>query len=63
LLKSEVKPVQLLVEFHHRFAGIGPGKTAGMIERLRGQGYRIFAVSETGREVSFMRTESGEQRV
>lgn len=62
LLQNGVKPVQLLVEFHHRFADIGLAKTAEMIARLRGRGYRIFAVSETGREVSFMRTENGEQR-
>jgi FkbM family methyltransferase len=62
LLRNGVKPVQLLVEFHHRFAGIGLGTTAGMIARLRGRGYRIFAISETGREVSFMHTENGEQR-
>jgi hypothetical protein len=54
--------VQLLVEFHHRFADIGLARTAGMIARLRGCGYRIFAVSETGREVSFVRTDDGEQR-
>jgi len=62
LLQNAVQPVQLLVEFHHRFADIGLGKTAEMIARLRGRGYRIFAVSETGREVSFMRTGNGEQR-
>jgi len=59
LLQSAVKPEQLLVEFHHRFAGIGPGKTAAMIARLRDCGYRIFAISETGRELSFMRTGGG----
>lgn len=55
LLASPVKPVQLLVEFHHRFPGIGLDKTAGIIRRLRGDGYRIFAISEIGREVSFLR--------
>jgi len=60
LLESAVKPVQLLVEFHHRFPGIGPGKTVEMIARLRGAGYRIFAISETGREISFIRTGNAE---
>lgn len=57
LLESAVKPAQLLVEFHHRFAGIGPARTVDAIERLRNDGYRIFAISETGREVSFMRSQ------
>jgi FkbM family methyltransferase len=56
LLESAVKPIQLLVEFHHRFAGIGPARTLDVIERLRNDGYRIFAISETGREFSFMRS-------
>ncbi len=56
LLASSVRPNQLLVEFHHRFAGIGKEKTAAMIQRLRKVGYRIFAISITGREVSFINT-------
>jgi FkbM family methyltransferase len=55
LLASAIKPTQLLVEFHHRFPGMGLQKTADMIERLRSDGYKIFAVSEAGREVSFLR--------
>jgi FkbM family methyltransferase len=55
LLSSPIKPTQLLVEFHHRFPGIGLEKTADLIERLRGAGYKIFAISEIGREVSFLR--------
>ncbi len=57
LLDSAVKPRQLLVEFHHRFAGIGPDRTVDMVARLRNDGYGIFAISETGRELSFMRTQ------
>jgi FkbM family methyltransferase len=63
LLESAVKPVQLLVEFHHRFPGIGPGRTADMIERLRAAGYRLFAIAETGRELSFILPGSLEQHV
>ena len=55
LLASPIKPTQLLVEFHHRFPGIGLEKTADTIERLRDAGYKIFAISEIGREVSFLR--------
>jgi FkbM family methyltransferase len=61
LLESGVKPIQLLVEFHHRFPGIGPARTEEMIGKLRAAGYRLFAIAETGRELSFMLTGSGEQ--
>jgi len=57
LLASPFMPYQLLVEFHHRFPGIGISKTVDIIERLRNAGYKIFAISETGREVSFLRTD------
>lgn len=63
LLDSAVKPIQLLVEFHHRFPGIGPERTEAMIRRLRDAGYSLFAIAETGRELSFLLTGSREQRV
>ena len=47
-------PEQLLVEYHHRFPGIGKERTAASIEMLRGLGYRIFGISETGREIGFV---------
>ncbi len=47
-------PTQLLVEFHHRFPGIGKQRTAASIEHLKGLGYRIFSISETGREIGFV---------
>ena len=47
-------PVQLLVEFHHRFPGIGKRRTVESIEKLRKLGYVIASISETGREVSFV---------
>ena len=53
LIASDIRPTQLLVEFHHRFPSIGKEKTAGVIRRLRDIGYRIYAVSANGREVSF----------
>ena len=55
LIASPIKPQQLLVEFHHRFPNISLDSTADMIKHLRQVGYKIFAVSETGREVSFIR--------
>ena len=47
-------PKQLLVEYHHRFPGIGKQRTAQSIEALKDLGYRIFAISETGREIGFV---------
>lgn len=54
LHKEDKLPTQLLVEFHHRFPGIGKQRTAASIEHLRKLGYRIFAISETGRELGFV---------
>ncbi|MDY6980759.1 MAG: FkbM family methyltransferase [Pseudomonadota bacterium] len=54
MLDNSIKPKQLLIEFHHRMPGIGPKKTAVAIRRLRETGYRLFAISDTGRELSFL---------
>lgn len=48
------KPGQLLIEFHHRFPNIGLERTAEAIRKLRAVGYGVFAVSLTGREISFI---------
>jgi len=48
-------PRQLLIEFHHRWKGIGPKKTEEAIGWLRASGYKIFHVSATGMEYSFLR--------
>ena len=55
LLDSPVLPTQLLIEFHHRFVNDGLNRTYALIGKLRDVGYRIFAISEIGREVSFLR--------
>jgi FkbM family methyltransferase len=45
---------QLLIEFHHR-AGIGSLKdTISGVEQLRSAGFRLFHVSETSSEFSFL---------
>jgi len=54
LLDSPVRPRQLLVEFHHRYVENGLTRTYEIIERLRDAGYRIIAISEIGREISFL---------
>lgn len=47
---------QLLVEFHHRWAEIGSRRTKEAIRQLNHAGYRIFDISATGAEYSFIRT-------
>lgn len=55
LLRSDLRPIQLLVEFHHRFFDNGLQCTASTIERLREAGYKIMAVrAESGREIGFL---------
>ena len=53
-----VQPRQVLVEFHHRFAGIGPARTVRAVAALRRQGFGLFAISHTGRELSFLRVDT-----
>jgi len=54
LVVSGIRPQQLLVEFHHRFDGVGIGKSKHAIETLRQSGYQIYSVSDTGEEYSFV---------
>jgi FkbM family methyltransferase len=55
IIKKEIKPTQLLIEFHHRFENIGLKATKAAIKNLRKFGYSIFFVSKTGEEISFIR--------
>jgi FkbM family methyltransferase len=54
--RSDIRPGQVLVEFHHRFQDVGPRKTREAIARLRRMGYALFSVSRTGEEFGFIRT-------
>lgn len=54
LVDNNVLASQLLVEFHHRFEGIGIGKSREAIRKLKSHGYRVFHVSPSGEEVSFV---------
>ena len=54
LEQSAVRPGQLLVEFHHRFPGVGWAKTGTAVAALRRMGYRLFAVSGGGDEYGFL---------
>lgn len=55
LLASGVPVRQLLVEFHHRWKEVGLDRTRGAIRDLNLAGFRIFHVSASGEEYSFLK--------
>ncbi len=55
LHQGNVRPDQILVEFHHRFPGVGIAKTQAAIVQIKEMGYALFAVSSSGEEFSFVR--------
>lgn len=52
---SDIRPKQFLVEFHHRFPGIGIKRSKEAIDKIRNMGYLLFSVSSTGEEFCFIR--------
>jgi FkbM family methyltransferase len=54
LLATNIRPDQLLIEFHHRFPGIGKSATVNALKKISNEGYKIFDISITGREISFV---------
>lgn len=54
LMLSSVRPRMLLIEFHHRFKGIGKDKTINTVKLLRENNYLVSSVSATGREMCFV---------
>jgi FkbM family methyltransferase len=55
IIDTGIPVSQLLIEFHHRFDGVGIGKTRQAISRLNRAGYKIFNVSASGEEISFIK--------
>lgn len=51
---SDIRPKQILVEFHHRFPGVGIKKTKEAIDSLRSIGYKMFSISDTNEEFCFV---------
>jgi FkbM family methyltransferase len=54
LVAQRIPVKQLLVEFHHRWPEVGIEKTRQAIRSLNEAGYRIFNVSPSGEEYSFL---------
>lgn len=55
LIKSNIDIKQILVEFHHRFNKYSREDTRIAITELKNHGYRIFYISPTGEEYSFIK--------
>ncbi len=47
---------QILIEFHHRFSSISAQKTRDAIQKLNKANYKIFAISSSKEEYSFIKT-------
>jgi FkbM family methyltransferase len=56
--KSGIRPRQILVEFHHRFPGVGIKRSKEAIDGLKSMGYQLFSVSATNEEFCFIRKSS-----
>ncbi len=54
LVTSSIRPAQILVEFHHRFAGVGVQATREAVSELKEAGYCLFHLSENGEDYSFV---------
>lgn len=55
ILKDAVKVEQLCVEFHHYRPDVGLAATMKAIHKLNESGYKIFDVSPSGQEYSFLK--------
>lgn len=54
ILASSVCVEQILVEFHHRFPTISVSQTKTIVDKLNLAGFRIFDISLSGEEFSFI---------
>ncbi|MES1221842.1 MAG: FkbM family methyltransferase [Bacteroidota bacterium] len=54
IVNEEILIHQLLIEFHHGLYGFTNRDTVNAISLLNTVGYKIFSISETGREISFI---------
>ncbi|WP_158002444.1 FkbM family methyltransferase [Methyloterricola oryzae] len=52
--RCAIRPKQILIEFHHRFPGVGVRRTKQAVGLLKAMGYSLFSVSKAGEEYSFL---------
>jgi FkbM family methyltransferase len=55
MIENGIFPQQILVEYHHRFKHKDKKMTQSSLTNLRNKGYKIFSISETGREIGLIR--------
>lgn len=58
ILKEKINIKQILVEFHHRFDSFSKKDTILAINNLNKKGYKIFNISDYGREYSFVKSKN-----
>lgn len=55
MLDNQIRPQQILVEFHHRFKDFSVGQVKWTLKRLGDLGYQVVYVTPSGREFTFIR--------
>lgn len=55
MMRTGIKPEQILVEYHHFFKGSSVKETRDSVELLRDNGYVIFDIDARGHNYSFVR--------
>ena len=55
IVTASIRPVQLLIEFHHRLHDIRVAETRRAVHMIKQAGFALFAVSPSGQELSFIR--------
>ncbi|MBI0535452.1 FkbM family methyltransferase [Roseomonas sp. KE2513] len=61
MARDDIRPDQLLVEFHQGFYGFTPDDTRQAVRTLQDIGYRLFWVSDRGLEYGFVSSNAGTQ--
>lgn len=55
ILHAPVHISQILLEIHERFFDDGKSKTEMLLQKLRKNGYKLFAISDSYQEISFIK--------
>ena len=55
ILDSKIQINQIVIELHERFFNNGKEKSVELLDKLRKNGYSIFAISKSFEEISFIR--------